>query len=232
MSVKRIFICQGYMSYTKMNSTDIAVSSTMENEQQNEQTAPVVAVEEAPKKVAKRKVKAVKVVVDEEAMRKAAEEEAERKRVEEEEAEAARKAAEELEMVAVPVVARPVGLARTLAEAKKKLTDASIASLLDDAESDDRRHEEDEGLDEGEFASDLTLALKELMEFRRLAEEKRQKANEASKKSKAKKKGGDGEDASVDGESVAKAPKKSKAELQAEEIAKHLAKMGVKKEEE
>lgn len=110
---------------------------------------------------------------------------------------------EELEMKAVPVKPKQVGIARTLAKSKDALTDECLAGLLEEADGD------------------LKVALTELVAFRQMAEEKRLKANEASKKSKGRKAAGGGDDtASADGEGAGeRAPKETKAMRDAKMIA-------------
>lgn len=106
--------------------------------------------------------------------------------------------------------ARPVAFARTLANSKAKLSDDRLAQLI------------------GETDGDVAEALKELAEFRRIAEEKRQRANESSKKSKAKARGGGG---GGDGEGGGDggAPKEPKAVRDAKLIAALTADAVVKK---
>lgn len=91
------------------------------------------------------------------------------------------------EEVLVPIEPKPkqVGTARLLKKSKDTVSDTSIACLLEKSVFDDER-EVNDGNEEDGFVSDLTNALRELQVFRAAAEEKRQKANEASKKSKAK----------------------------------------------
>ena len=90
----------------------------------------------------------------------------------------------EEEFVIVPPKKKSEGTAALLKKAKSVLAVSTIESLLADAEADDERHRDDEG--EPDFVGDLTLALRQLLEFREAAELKRLKANEASKKSKSK----------------------------------------------
>jgi ribosomal protein S27E len=110
---------------------------------------------------------------------------------------------------------RPVAIARTLAAGKAALPDARLAELV------------------AEATGEVAVALAELVEFRRVAEEKRLRANELSKKSKAKAKngggGGDGEGGEGGG---GEGPKESKAVRDAKMIAAYTADAVVKKMKE